>query len=137
MWRTGACHERVLGVVFIMKDQGETGSGSIKMLVVGDVTRWQSRGRLPDPPDGYEFIDLAQLDSQKIRQYDAALIVTPLISDRFDAVDVAEKLASVCFKGMFRVLTNHLPDVDIIRVDIQDVAPCVDFDLLVLPGAGT
>lgn len=135
MWRTGACHERVNGVVVIMKDQIDTCSGAIKILVIGDVTRWQSCGRLRDAPEGYEFIDIAQLDPQKIRQYDAALIVTPLISDGFDAVDVAEKLASVRFKGMFRVLTNHLPDVDIIRDDIQDVAPCIDFDLLVLPCA--
>ncbi|WP_322888972.1 MULTISPECIES: hypothetical protein [unclassified Yoonia] len=108
---------------------------TIKLLVVGDVSRWQLRGLLREVPNGAEFVEIAQLDPLKIRQYDSALIVTPLISNGFDACDVAERLACARFKGMFRVVTSYLPDAEIIRDDILDMAPGLDFDLLVLPRA--
>lgn len=118
-----------------MTSLNRTRADDIKILVVGDVSRWQVRGQLRDVPEGCEFVDIGQLDRAKIRQYDTALIMTPLMSDGFDAFDVAEKLMAVRFRGIYRVLTNAVPDADIIRADIGAAAPDIDFDLLVLPAA--
>ncbi|WP_019953690.1 hypothetical protein [Yoonia vestfoldensis] len=106
---------------------------NVRMLVVGDVTRWQACGQLRGVPAGCVYVDIAQLDPIKILQYDPDLVLSPLVSDGFDAFDVAEKLGAVQFRGMYRVVANDLPDAEIIRRDIRAAAPNLDFDLLVLP----
>jgi hypothetical protein len=104
-----------------------------KMLVVGDVRCWQGRGRLQVSLPDCTFLHLSQLDGPVLQQLDPFLVLSPLMSDGFDALDVAERLWVARFAGLYRVVANDLPKPDIIRRDIRSVAPLLNFDLLVLP----
>jgi hypothetical protein len=105
----------------------------IRMLVIGDLDQWQASGRLRGVPAGCAYLDITQLNPFTLRRHAPDLILSPLLSGGFDAVDVAEKLNAARFRGMYRVVADNLPDADIIRSDIRAAAPDLDFDLLVLP----
>jgi hypothetical protein len=118
-----------------MKTLGRDSSStqSIRMLIVGNMARWQACGRLPKMPPDCEYVDFAQLDRSKIRQFRPDLVLSALMSEGFDAFDVAEKLDTLKYRGMYRVVASDLPDAKVIRRDIRLAAPNLDFNLLVLP----
>ncbi|EAQ06371.1 hypothetical protein [Yoonia vestfoldensis] len=105
----------------------------ITILVIGDLDQWQASGRLRGVPAGCVYLGIDQLNPFTLRRHAPDLILSPLLSDGFDAVDVAEKLNATQFRGMYRVVADNLPDPEIIRGDIRAAAPDLDFDLLVLP----
>lgn len=108
---------------------------AITVLVVGNLARWRSCGRLRAVPAGCAYADLAQLDQVMQGPVRPDLVLSELVSDEFDAVDLAQRLAAAQFKGMYRVVANDLPDAGVIRRDIRAAAPQLDFDLIVLPRA--
>ncbi|MFN3662436.1 MAG: hypothetical protein ACK4TM_06775 [Yoonia sp.] len=101
---------------------------------MGDIARWKARGRLQDTMAHCHFLDLPELDACTIRRCNPGLVLSPLMADGFDAIDVAERLQAAGFAGRYRVLADALPDPDLIRREIRALAPALDFDLLVLPG---
>ena len=104
-----------------------------RTLVIGDMTRWKAQGRnLPDM-DGLRFIDLSALNSEVIKEENPDIILSPLVSDDFDAVDVAGLLSDLNYDGPYRALTDDLPDPELIKSEIRRHAPQIDFDLVVLP----
>jgi hypothetical protein len=105
----------------------------IRMLVIGELDQWQASGRLRGVPAGCAYLDITQLNPFTLHRHAPDLVLSPLLSGGFDAVDVAEKLNAARFRGMYRVVADNLPDADIIRGDIRAAAPDLDFDLLVLP----
>jgi hypothetical protein len=61
------------------------------------------------------------------------IILSPLVSEDFDAVDVAGVLSALAYDGPYRAVTDTLPDPEIIRKKVRNHAPYLDFDLVVLP----
>ncbi|ARU00823.1 hypothetical protein [Yoonia vestfoldensis] len=107
----------------------------IDILVVGDLDQWQASGRLRGIPAGCAYLGIAQLTPFTLRRYAPALVLSPLVCDGFDAVDVAQRLQAARYQGLYRVIADDLPDAQIIRNDIRNAAPDLNFDLLVLPPA--
>ncbi|WP_322892514.1 MULTISPECIES: hypothetical protein [unclassified Yoonia] len=105
----------------------------VKVLVVGDVARWKQLGRLRDDLSGFCFVDMGELDHQKIKQIAPDLIISPLVATGFDAVDVARRLRAAAFAGRYCAVVDDVPNPEIIRQEIRSIAPELDFDLLVFP----
>lgn len=61
------------------------------------------------------------------------IILSPLVSEDFDAVDVAGVLSALAYDGPYRAVTDTLPDPEIISREVRNHAPYLDFDLVVLP----
>ncbi|MEM1079506.1 MAG: hypothetical protein AAGI09_13375 [Pseudomonadota bacterium] len=55
-------------------------------------------------------------------KYRPELIVTPLFSERFDAVDVAETLAFAGYYGELWAIGPALPNPKLIERELRDVA---------------
>ncbi|WP_439155886.1 hypothetical protein [Yoonia sp.] len=106
-----------------------------QMLIVGDLERWQSDGRIIPDLDGFAFVDIADLTAENINGATSGIVVSPLVADGFDAVDVADRLVSLGFQGRYRVIAPSLPDAALIRDELQRMAPDLDFDLLLMPAA--
>lgn len=106
-------------------------------LVVGDLSRWESEGRTMPVLDGFQFIKISDLSADLVQETDPEIILSPLVADDFDAVDVAEKLVLLGFQGRYRAIAPRLPNADLILEEVRGFAPQLDFDLLLLPEPNT
>ena len=57
-------------------------------------------------------------------------VVSSLFGRGFDAIDIAKQLYRLGFTGRYRALTGNLPNPDMIRREVAQVAPGLDFDVL-------
>jgi hypothetical protein len=102
-------------------------------LVIGDLARWKAQGRIVPPLDGFQFVDIGDLNADIVNEKEPDIILSPLVAEDFDAVDVAVKLIELRFQGRYRAIADDLPDADLIRYEVQLFAPQLDFDLLLMP----
>ena len=83
--------------------------------------------------EGFQFINISDLSANLVEETDPEIILSPLVADDFDAVDVAEKLVLLGFQGRYRAIAAILPDAELILDEVRGFAPQLDFDLLLLP----
>lgn len=104
-------------------------------LIIGDLIRWQSAGRgLPDI-DGIHFADAEEIDAALLARLKPVVILSPLMTRTFDAIDIARMLCDLGFAGRYRVLSEGLPDLALVQREIAFVAPTIDFAVVSLPTA--
>jgi len=100
------------------------------ILVVGDVTGWEKTGRDLPKVLGVAFASYAQLADLLRSRLHPALIVAPLSTRDFDAVELARLLHDSAFKGVFYAVAPPLPAPALVLSEIRRVAPGLLFDLL-------
>ncbi len=71
-------------------------------------------------------VSLAALDAPLLARLLPERVVTPLVGDGFDALDVAERLSALGFRGRLEVLCPALPDRRLIRAEIAAACPGVE-----------
>lgn len=103
-------------------------------LVIGDVSVWRAQGRLPGETEGIDFIEFSQLDAGLLIDLQIDMVLTPLFCSHFDTIDVAIKLRKIGYRGRYRVIADSIPDAKLVRREIHEIAPDLDFDILVLGG---
>ena len=105
--------------------------GSERVLFVGDVT--QLLAAHPDLPNGPDsvFASFADLGADLFHDADPDVVVSPLLGERFDAIELAELLDTLGFEGRYVVVAPALPRPDIIKRDIVGAAPGLDIELRV------
>ncbi len=59
-----------------------------------------------------------------------SVVVTPLTTDAFDALDVAQHLASIGYYGQLQILSPELPKPLLVRREIEAVAKSVEVELV-------
>ena len=107
---------------------GPRGPGSGPMLVV------EGGGPAASDPDGnalrvpFEGLDRALLD--RVRP---SLVVCPLFTPRFDAIQVMERLDTLGWRGRLCALSRPLPDPAMVCAEVQAAAPEIAFDLVQVP----
>ncbi|WP_159458410.1 hypothetical protein [Roseisalinus antarcticus] len=99
-------------------------------LVVGNSQRWLSRQ--PDLPalEGFHFCGFDELDPPLLTRCAPQIVLSPLFGDGFDALDLALRLQTLAFSGLYRAIAENLPNVAIVRREISLAAPDIDFDIL-------
>lgn len=105
---------------------------SDRMLIIGDIARWSGAGRAILPFENFNFCTLAELSTDRIRDLAPEMIMSPLVGDNFDVLEVATLLRKLGYKGRYRVISDYLPQAQMIREEVAQVAPDLDFDLVVL-----
>jgi len=105
------------------------------ILVVGDITLWKSSGRdLPQIAQA-EFCSFADLTNELIDRLQPEIILSPLVSEQFDVLDLVVALDGMNYDGRIRALTPPLPNKEIILREVGILCPSLDFDILeVHPG---
>ena len=99
-------------------------------LVVGDLQRWTAEGRTYSGLDEFNFVSIAALDAVLLARLNPGIILSPLVADEFDAVDIAVKLISIGFAGKYRAITDQALNATLIRKEIRSLSPALDFDVL-------
>ena len=106
---------------------------SSRILVVGDITRWNGAGRETIAFSDFVFCNIAGLRSNLLHDLNPDIVLSPLIADDFDVIEVAIILRHLDFSGVYRVISTDIPKPTIILSEVKKVAPDLNFDLLVLP----
>ncbi|MBP1804298.1 hypothetical protein [Rubellimicrobium aerolatum] len=107
------------------------------ILVIGDLESWEREGRPVPRMDGFRFATFAKLTGPLLEETRPEMVLSPLMGDGFDAMDIARRLVEAGFQGRYRALTDDLPDSEAVREEIREIAPDLDFDLfLIRPSLG-
>ncbi len=101
-------------------------------LVVGDLRRWTAEGRAFAGLSEFNFTNISRLDRDLINDLDPDIVLSPLVADEFDAVDVAVKLIDLNYRGKYRAITDQHINGPLIANEIRSLSPHLDFDLLQL-----
>ncbi len=102
------------------------------MLVIGDIGRWEAKGRRLPAIDGCHFADPSELGEDLLRRIQPDYVISALIGERVDALDIAVRLSGLSFSGAYRTLVDDLPNVAAVRSEVRLAAPGLDFDILML-----
>jgi len=104
-----------------------------RTLVIGNLARWNAEGRVTVSFDQVRFTELQGLTESTLQVTAPDIVLSPLVGDDFDVLEVAARLSELGYKGRYRVITHKLPNADMIRSEVRDHAPELDFDLLSMP----
>lgn len=102
-------------------------------LVVGDLVRWQELGHDIPEIDGFYFVDFDDVSIETLGKIRPQVILSPLLGRTFDAVEVARRLETMGYRGRYRVVTDGVPRPDVVKREVNAVAPNLDFSVLLLP----
>lgn len=101
-------------------------------MIVGDAAAWLSAGRsLPDDPS-LHYVSFDEMSPRLLESVAPDIVLTPLLGQGFDALDLASLLQGFKFTGRFRALCPKLPNPDLVMQEIQSLCPNVDFDLFIV-----
>lgn len=100
------------------------------ILVTANLARWRRKGRRLPTLAGFAFIEPEAIAAATLKEVD--LVLSALMDDGFDALDVARRLAKAGFRGRYRAVTVPLPDPGAVLAEVRAEAPGLDFDLFIL-----
>lgn len=103
-------------------------------LVIADIWQLQQRGRILPVINDVYFVELAQLKVTLIQRIMPEIVLSPLIAFGFDASEVVKRLSRFEFRGAYRILTDPLPDRNMVLRELRRDAPDIDIDLFELGG---
>jgi hypothetical protein len=64
-----------------------------------------------------------------------ALVLSPLLTPSFDALDLARLLTQCGYRGRYLALVDRLPSANLIRREVEAQSPNLNFDVIVLDGS--
>ena len=102
------------------------------MLIVGDLDGWRSDGRELPEGEGLSFIGYDDLTAHVLGTRNPDIVLSALLGDNFDVIDLARKLESLGFCGRYRALATGVPEPSLIVSEVKQHAAQLDFDILML-----
>lgn len=63
------------------------------------------------------------------------LVLAPLLTPMFDALDLARYLSQAGYRGRYLALVDRLPSANLIRREVEAQSPDLNFDIVVLDGS--
>jgi hypothetical protein len=103
----------------------------LRILIIGDIARWKTIGLLQEDVLNCRYV--AMKDTKKALIDPVDIVLSPLLGDDFDALDVVDVLKKARFQGRYCVLAQAMPDAKIVLDEIRALAPGLAVDLLMLP----
>ncbi len=82
--------------------------------------------------DGFCFISFDQISAEILNCVAPQVVLSPLFSRGFDAIDLARRLSFLGFDGAYRPVTRSLPNPSAVLAEIRAAAPTLDIDLCLM-----
>lgn len=79
----------------------------------------------------YEGLDMVVLNGPNAPD----LVLTPLLTPVFDALDLARYLSQAGYRGRYLALVDALPSAKLIRAEVEAQSPDLNFDIIILDGS--
>lgn len=80
--------------------------------------------------DGFVFVDFESLADCFAARPRPTAILSVLIGNGFDAVDIAGELHRSGYQGQYRALASAIPAPNLIKREVAQVAPGLDFEII-------
>ncbi len=101
------------------------------ILVIGDLTKWRRENRaLPQLAD-VKFASFGEL-GPALLDPPPDMVLSPLSSAEFDAVELGQRLQELGFHGRYRAIAALGTDASLVVEEVRQAAPDLDFDLIVI-----
>ena len=97
---------------------------------VGRKALVEDRESLRHQTDGFVFVDIDSLPDCLAASPRPSAILSVLIGNGFDAVDIAGELHRAGYKGQYRALAGNIPAPHLIKREVAQVAPGLDFEII-------
>jgi len=108
---------------------------SLIILVVGNIEHWHASGRELPRIAQIEFCAFSDMTQNLLSRLQPEIILTPLLCEGFDVLDLVYLLEALNFTGRVRAITPMLPNPELLLREIRFECPALDFDLFqVRPG---
>ncbi|WP_159086926.1 hypothetical protein [Loktanella sp. Alg231-35] len=104
-----------------------------RTLVIGNMRRWVAEGRLTSSLRDFTFLNFGELSAEALKAHTPDIILSPLVGDDFDVIEIAQQLATLAFSGRYRAIAERLPNAEMIRKEVSEQATDLDFDVLLMP----
>lgn len=101
-----------------------------RILVIGEVARWHGSGPVSHGRKSVKCLDFLDVTTEILRQEDPEYVLSPLLCQSFDCLDLAIVLENAGFRGSYRVICENLPDPALVRREINARCPRLDFDVV-------
>ena len=102
------------------------------ILVIGHLSFTGGEGPGILPEQSFRFASFSDLDGPLLQAVRPDMVVSALIDDNFDAVDMARRLTDLGYAGPYRALSTPLPRPGIVKAEVRGAAPGLDFDLIIV-----
>jgi hypothetical protein len=97
------------------------------ILAVGTNGQWLASGcRLP-ASGRVVAATFAELDERMLAIHEPDVVVSPVVTSRFDCIDIAQALTEIGFRGSYRAVTTGLPNPEIVRREVRALCSGIDF----------
>jgi hypothetical protein len=81
-------------------------------------------------------VGIDQLPEERLTGPEAPeLVLSPLLTPAFDALDLARMLTQCGYRGRYLALVDKLPSANLIRREVEAQSPGLNFDVIVLDGS--
>lgn len=104
---------------------------SLRVLAVGPAPAGRERDGVRTLP-GTRFVDFDELTPELLELHQPDVVLSPLVTQGFDCVELAHRLVNGGFGGRYRAFAGDLPRPDLVTREIRTSFPGLDFDLLVV-----
>lgn len=108
-------------------------SGRPRLLVIGSPDQWSeaaTRGRGKADADWLNLCAFEYLTSDIMAELSPDIVLSHLLSKSYDVIEVARRLQELNFSGTYIAIWRRIPNPDVIRAEVRQVAPHLHFELL-------
>lgn len=105
-------------------------SAQMRTLVIGEIVKWTGAGQTMPDVEAMRFVDLADVTEQLLSNFAPDLVLSPLVQDGYDAIEVAMQLQDLAYTGLFRAVVQGLPNPRLVAAEVAAIAPEVDFEII-------
>ncbi|TNC51163.1 hypothetical protein FHG66_06345 [Rubellimicrobium rubrum] len=102
------------------------------ILVIGNLMTWEREGRPVPKLEGFYFASFSEIDARLLSDVKPDVVLSALMGESFDVIDLACRLVELGFAGRYRALTTALPNAEAVRNEVQAIAPSLDFNFYVI-----
>jgi len=101
------------------------------VLAVGDLSHWRSTGRNLPWESQITFADFSEIDRDMVESLNPDVVLSPLLCQKFDCLDLAQALHATGFRGRFRIMSPKLPNPGIVLAEARCMCPGLDVEFII------
>lgn len=104
---------------------------TVAILAVGNAEEWRKTGNRLQGEGRIAFVSLEEITDVTLSRLCPTVILSPVLANSFDCIDLAQRLFSLGFTGRYRAVSDELPNPEMVEREIQHLCPGLDFGILV------
>lgn len=100
------------------------------ILAVGDTMQSDDNALKFPEFEKISYVGFLDVTSETLDRINPALILSPLLCNSFDCLELALRLQQLGYRGKYRVVAPTLTNPKMVKTEIKSQAPDVDFEIV-------